>query len=52
MKTIPRKEPLTFGEFVACGYRAWGKRKAQGLIRLALKAGVIEFRGQHRIVIS
>jgi hypothetical protein len=52
MKTHPAKRPLTFGEFVAGAYRAWGKRKADGIIRLAVKSHMIEFRGQHRIVIS
>jgi hypothetical protein len=43
---------LTFGDFIAGSYRAWGKRKADGIIRLAIKAHWIEFRGQHRFVIS
>jgi len=51
MKANPAKKQLTFGDFVAGSYRAWGKRKAQGLIRLALKAGVVEFLGPQRIVI-
>jgi hypothetical protein len=51
-KTKPRKKPLTFGDFVAGGYRVWGNRKALGLIRLAIKAHVIEFRGQSRLVVS
>jgi hypothetical protein len=42
----PKKKPLTFGEFVAASYRAWGKRKANAIIRLALKAHLIEFCGQ------
>ncbi len=52
MKTNPKKKPLTFGDFVAGGYRAWGKRRAEGIIRLAVKSHMIEFRGQQRIVIS
>jgi hypothetical protein len=43
---------LTFGEFVAGSYRAWGKRKALGIIRLAVKAHLIEFGGQERFVVS
>jgi hypothetical protein len=52
MKTQPAKKPLTFGEFIAGSYRAWGKRRANGIIRLALKAQMIEFRGQQHYVIS
>ena len=43
---------MTFGDFVAGSYRAWGKRKAKGLIQLALKARFVEFRGEYRLVIS
>jgi hypothetical protein len=50
-KAFPGKRPLTFGEFVAGGYSAWGKRRAMGIIRLAVKSHMIEFRGQQRIVI-
>jgi hypothetical protein len=52
MKTKPGKKPLTFGDFVAGGYDVWGKRKAAGIIRLAIKSHLIEFHGQQRIVIS
>jgi hypothetical protein len=45
-------EPLTFGEFVAGAYRAWGERQASGLIQLALKAHVIVFREQRRFIFS
>lgn len=51
-KTSSNKKPWTFGDFVAGGYRVWGKRKALGLIRLAIKAHVIEFQGHSRLVIS
>jgi hypothetical protein len=52
MKTNTSKKPLTFGDFVAGGYRAWGKRRANGIIRLAIKAHWIEFRRQQRFLIS
>ena len=26
-------------------YRAWGKRKAKGIVKLAVKMHIIEFRG-------
>ena len=52
MNTQPKKKPLTFGDLVAGSYRAWGKRKANGIIRLAIKAHLIEFHGQQCYVIS
>jgi hypothetical protein len=52
MKTQPEKKPLMFGDFVAGAYRAWGERRATGIIRLAVKAQLIEFRGRERFVIS
>ncbi len=52
MRACPRTRPLTFGDFVAGVYQTWGKRRAKGIIQLALKAHVIEFRGTERFVIS
>jgi hypothetical protein len=52
MKPNSKTKLLTFGEFVAGSYRAWGKRKALGIIRLAVKAHLIEFGGQERFVVS
>jgi hypothetical protein len=52
MKTNCRKKPLTFGDFVASSYHIWGKRRAAGIIRLAIKSHLIEFRGHQRIAIS
>jgi hypothetical protein len=51
MNPRSKKKPLTFGDFVAGCYHAWGRRRANGFIRLALKAHWIEFCGQHRFVI-
>jgi hypothetical protein len=48
----PKTEPLTFGDFVAGVYRTWGKRRAKGIVRLAIAVNMIEFRGAERIVIS
>jgi hypothetical protein len=50
-KTHPTERTLTFGDLIAGGYRAWGKRKAKGIIRLAIKAHLIEFRGADRFAI-
>jgi hypothetical protein len=52
MKGHPGKRALTFGDFVAGVYRAWGKRRAKGIVQLAIKAHVIEFRGTERFVVS
>ncbi|MGD0816207.1 MAG: hypothetical protein ABSA83_21655 [Verrucomicrobiota bacterium] len=52
MKAQPMGRPLTFGDFVAGVYNTWGKRKAKGVIQLAIKSHVIEFRGTERFVVS
>jgi hypothetical protein len=52
MKSNRSKKSMTFGEFVARVYDDCGKRKASGIVRLAIKAHLIEFRGQQRFVIS
>ena len=52
MKDRFKKKPLTFGEFVAACYRACGKRRANGVIRLAVKSHMIEFRGHDLFVIT
>jgi hypothetical protein len=46
------KKALTFGDFVVGAYRAWGRRRAKGIVWLAVNAGLVEFRGRQRIVIS
>jgi len=52
MKARSRRKPLTFGDFVAGVYQTWGKRRAKGIVRLAVELHVIEFRGTERFVIS
>jgi len=52
MKAYSNQKSLTFGDFVAGAYRAWGRHKANGIIRLAIKTRLIEFLGNQRIVIS
>ena len=47
-----RQLTKTFGDFVAGVYHACGKRQAKGIIRLAIKSHLIEFRGRQRIMIS
>ena len=47
-----KQKTLTLGEFIASVYDAYGNHKARGIVRLAIKAHLVEFRGQQRLVIS
>ena len=51
MKTNGNKKSLTFGDLVAATYRAWGAQRARGLVRLAVNAHLVVFRGEQRFVI-
>ena len=51
MKNNDKAKALTFGDFIAAAYRAWGAHRARGLVRLALNAHFVVFRGRHRFVI-
>ena len=50
-KTNGEEEAMTFGDFIAAAYRAWGRRRARGLVWLAVNARLVEFRGPQRFVI-
>jgi hypothetical protein len=52
VKINSRKKALTFGEFVTGIYDACGSQQAKGIVRLAVKARWIEFRGRDRFMIS
>jgi len=52
MKNNGKKKALTFGEFVAAVYAAWGKRRGTGIVRFAVNARLVQFRGRERFVIS
>jgi hypothetical protein len=52
MKTNCRKKSLTLGEFIACAYDAWGKRRARGIVWLAVNARLVKFQGSQRFVFS
>ena len=52
MKAHPTGRPLTFGDFVAGVYHTWGKRRAKGIVKLAVNMRLIEFRGTKWFVIS
>ena len=43
---------LTFGDLIAVVYAAYGKQKAKRIVRLAVNAHLVEFRGHDRFVIS
>ena len=47
-----KKKPLKFGEFITSVYDAYGKQKAKRIVRLAVNAHLVEFRGHDRFVIS
>jgi len=47
-----KKKGLTFGAFIAAAYRAYGKRRAKGIVQLVVNARLVEFRGQQRFVID
>jgi hypothetical protein len=42
---------LSFGDFIAVAYRAWGARRAKGWVRLFVNARLLVFRGGQRVVI-
>jgi hypothetical protein len=51
MKTNCRKRSLTFGELIAAVHDAYGRQKAEGIVRLAVTARLVEFRGRDRFLI-
>jgi len=52
IKTNGKKKVLTFGDFIAGAYGAWGRRRAKRLVWLAVNRRLVEFRGPQRFVIS
>jgi hypothetical protein len=52
VQTKSKESASTFGDFVAAAYRAWGSRRAKGLVQLALNSHLLVFRGRQRFVIS
>ena len=51
MKTKP-KQAFTFGQLIAAVYNVCGKRRARGIVRLAVNAHVVAFRGHRHFLIS
>jgi hypothetical protein len=52
MKSKNMEKELTFGDLIAKFYHAFGKRRGQGFLRLALKVHFVEFRGDIRYVLT
>ena len=52
MKINHKQKTLTLGEFIASVYDAHDKYKARGIVRLAIKAHLVEFCGPQRFMIS
>jgi len=51
MGTKHMKKVLRFGDLIAAAYEAYGKRRARGIVRLAVNAHLVAFRGQQRVAI-
>jgi hypothetical protein len=51
-RTNGKKRALMFGDFIAAAYRAWGRCRANELVRLAVNERLVEFRGSQRFMIS
>jgi hypothetical protein len=49
VQTKSNESASTFGDFVAAAYRAWGSRRAKGLVLLALNLHLAAFRGRQRL---
>jgi hypothetical protein len=48
MKSDRKKKALTFADFIAATYLAWGGLRAKGFGRLAVNTHLVVFRGQQR----
>jgi hypothetical protein len=49
---IHRKKRLTFGDLIASVYTACSHRRARAIVRFAVNAHVVVFRGERRFMIS
>jgi hypothetical protein len=50
VETNQKTKRLTFGSLIESAYRACGKRRARGIIRLAAKARLIVFQDHGRFM--
>jgi hypothetical protein len=46
MESKQGQKALRFGDFIIATYDTFGERRAKGIIRLALKAHLVEFEGE------
>lgn len=51
MKTNHKEKAVTFGDFIAAVYDACDQRRARAIVRHAVNAHVVVFRGPRRFVI-
>jgi hypothetical protein len=52
MKTNHGKKPVKFGNFIIAAYDSFGKRRAKGLVWLAVNAHLVKFQGPQRYQFS
>jgi hypothetical protein len=52
MKEKQHTQSLAFGEFIMAAYDKLGKRRAKGLVALAVNSGLVEFLGPKRFIFS
>jgi hypothetical protein len=52
MRPIRTNKTLTFGDFIASVYDACGRKQATGIVKLAVNARLVAFRGSLRYLVS
>ena len=52
VKSDDKTKVLTFGDFVVAAYEAWGRRRANELVRRAVNTHLVQFQGGQRVLIS
>ena len=52
MKIVRGKKPMPFGDLVMAVYDGTGKRRAKGMVRLAVNGHLVKFQGRRRFVFS
>jgi hypothetical protein len=51
IRTNGKKRAVTFGDFIAAAYQAWGRRRAKELVQVAVNAQLVEFQGRQPFLI-
>jgi hypothetical protein len=52
MKNKQKRKNLTFGELIMGAYKIWGKGRAEKMLRLAINAKLVVFRGRQVLITS